>query len=121
MLYIESVRLNEGPQPRIVVRGDWSPGVSTPPTCEIAQGEGVSGDGSSGGSSDDWRETESGVIIEGGSFSQEFVAASGSSASGSSASGSSASGGDSEYQARCRISQSTGRTVEATAPLREPS
>lgn len=108
-LYIESIRYAEGTETRVVVTGQWSPGVSTPPSCEIVR------EGSSQGSADvsdrDWRGGADGVSIEGGSFSQEFVAASGGSASGDGF----------EYRARCRISQSTGRTVEATVPLQEHS
>lgn len=99
MLRIDSARWSSGPEPRVVVSGDWSLGITTPPSCDLLEGANrVS----------DWYDPYSGMSIDGGSFSREFVAAPNSS---------SAPRRDAEYRVRCEISQDTGRTIEATAPV----
>ena len=99
MLQIASARWSDGPEPRVLVSGDWSLGISTPPTCDLLEGaNGVSG----------WYDPYSGMSIDGGSFSREFVAA---------RDRSPAPRQDVEYRVRCEISQDTGRTIEATAPV----
>lgn len=99
MLRIDSARWSDGPDPRVLVSGEWSLGISTPPTCDLLEGANrVS----------DWYDPYSGMSIDGDSFSREFVAASNSS---------SAPRRGVEYRVRCEISQDTGRTIEAIAPV----
>lgn len=99
MLQIDSARWSDGPDPRVVVSGDWSLGISTPPSCDLLEGANrVS----------DWYDPDSGMSIDGGNFSREFVAAPNSS---------SAPRQGVEYRVRCEVNQDTGTTIEATAPV----
>ncbi len=99
MLQIASARWSDGPEPRVVVSGDWSLGISTPPSCELLEGEDTTSD---------WYDPSSGMSIDGGNFSREFVAA---------PNRPSVPQRGVEYRVRCEISQDTGTTIEATAPV----
>lgn len=82
--------------------GEWGLGVSTPPICELLEGE--------DGETSDWYDTTERAELDGNQFYQEFTGAPASSER---------AGLDSEtaYYVRCRVSRDTGNTVEATAPI----
>lgn len=76
-------------------------GISTPPSCDLTEGE--------NGENGDWYDPYSGTNIDGGSFSREFVP---------DPERSVPPRRDVEYYVRCEVNQNTGRTVEASAPVR---
>lgn len=86
----------EDGEARAVVSGEWVRGLSTPPACRLLED----------GKASEWPEPGSNSTPDGNSFTQEF----------------SAGGGASldplpEYHVRCSINLSTGRTLEAVAPV----
>lgn len=99
-LLIQSARWQTGPDPEVVVSGEWGPGFSTPPSCSLL-------DGRDGGISGWYDPEDSRMRIDGDGFRQEFALDPDSEAPDP----------DTQYYARCRVSGDTGNTTEAFAPV----
>lgn len=100
-LRIDSARWRGEPEPSAVVSGEWGIGTSTPPICSLLEGK--------GGEPSGWYDPGAQVELDGGRFNREFVRDSGTAPELDSAT---------KYHVRCRVSVDTGKTIEATAPVR---
>lgn len=78
-------------------------GISTPPSCTLLEGA----DGEPSG----WYDSGSRIELDGGRFYQEFVRAPESEEPEAIDPGT-------EYYVQCRVSVDTGKTIEATAPVK---
>lgn len=97
---ITSAQWSAEPEPTAVVKGEWSLATSTPPSCSLLEGK--------NGEPSEWYDRSAAISLDSGQFSRQF-------ARGDSAP---ALKPDVNYHVRCRVSQSTGKTVEAIAPVR---
>jgi hypothetical protein len=88
----------EDGEARAVVSGKWVRGLSTPPACRLIEGR----DGEASG----WPEPGSNTSPDGNLFSKEFSARGGSTLDPLP-----------KYHVRCSVNLSTGRTLDATAPV----
>lgn len=88
-----------GGETRAVVNGTWVRGLSTPPSCVLLEGR--------NGKKSGWSAPEKTTSPRGNSFSKQFVAAD------------EASRLDPllDYHIRCSVNVSTGRTLDAVAPV----
>lgn len=100
-LSIDSASWRAEPEPRVVVSGGWRPGVFTPPACVLLEGR--------KGEPSDWYDASDRVELNGGEFRREFVR--------DPQAGDAALDSSAEYFVRCRVSGSTGKSVDATAPV----
>lgn len=102
-LRIDSAEWREEPEPGAVVSGEWGLGISTPPSCSLLEGE--------GGEPSGWYDPGDRVELDGGRFYREFVR-------DPDSGNVPALDPGTEYHVRCRVSVDTGKTVDATAPVR---
>lgn len=102
-LEIVSAEWREEPEPRAVVSGEWIVGISTPPSCILLEGK--------AGEPSGWYDSGNRIELDGGRFHREFVRALDSESPDT-------LDPQTEYYARCRVSVDTGKTIEATAPVK---
>jgi hypothetical protein len=86
----------DGERARAVVSGTWVRGLSTPPTCALLED----------GKASEWPDPGSNTSPKGNTFTKEFSSA-----------GNSSLDPLTEYRVRCSVNLSTGRTLEAVAPV----
>lgn len=101
-LAIGSAEWSAGPEPRVVVSGEWGLGISTPPRCSLLEGEGTE--------PSDWYDPAARVELDEGRFHKEFVR-------DPRAESRVTLDPDTDYSVRCQTNGSTGGTTETVAQV----